>query len=68
MNKLGISMDKANSVAYLIGRKIAREGTEIFRDHAKGLELRELIDDMLDELTEELPEVMAAYALKTIYG
>lgn len=68
MNKLGVSFDESKSIAYLIGRKIAREGTDIFRDHSKGLQLRDLIDNMLDELTQELPEVMAAQALETIYG
>ena len=68
MNKLGVSFAEANSIAFLVGRKIAREGTEIYKNSSKGLELRLLIDNMLEELTKELPEIMAAIALKKLYG
>jgi hypothetical protein len=62
--KLGISDEKeAKQVAYLVGRKIARDGTEIFRDKTKGIQLDMLVSEMLDELTKELPEAVAVEAL-----
>lgn len=59
--KLGLEDD---GVAYLVGRKIATEGTEIYKDNSLGLELDRLIDEMLEELNKELPEAAAAEALK----
>lgn len=64
MNKLGVEPDEVNSIAYLISRKIARDGTDIFRNSAKGIQLDILVDAMLEEITKELPEVAAAEALK----
>jgi len=40
---------------YLIGRKIAREGTEIFKNSSKGIELDKKRKALLDELNREAP-------------
>ena len=40
---------------YLIGRKIAQEGTEIFKDRTKGLMLEEKISITVKRISERLP-------------
>ena len=63
--KLGISNEKeVNSVGFLVGRKMAREGTEIFKNKSKGLQLDNLVDEMLNDLQKELPDAVAAEAFK----
>lgn len=62
--KLGIEDKKVNSVAFLVSRKIAKQGTLIKQDNSKGIELTRLVDNMLSELYNELPEVMIIQANK----
>ena len=54
-DKLTIGDDES-SVAYLVGRKIANEGTEIYKDKTKGIQLDNLIKTMLKELYKEIEE------------
>jgi hypothetical protein len=61
--KLGVDNKIVNSIAYLVGRKISKEGTAIFKNSSKGLQLDILVEEMLEDLTKELPEKMAAEAL-----
>lgn len=63
-NKLGLKDREAKQVDFLVRRKISREGTEIFKNKSKGLELDKLVDEMLDELIKELPDQVAVEALK----
>jgi len=42
-NKFGVSDREAKQIAYLTGRKIAALGTEIFLNNSKGIELKEKI-------------------------
>ena len=63
-SKLGLSGKEGNSVAFLIGRKLANEGSEIFKDKSKGIRLDELIDETLDELYKEIPNEAALEVLK----
>ena len=65
--KLSVPTDEEKSIAFLIGRKIANEGTEIHKNRALGLQLDELIAEMLEDLTKTLPDEMAAVALKELY-
>ena len=62
--KLNVTNSEAKSAAFLIGRKISREGTAIYNDKSKGLELDELIADTLAELKKELPKLAKAEFLK----
>lgn len=39
---------------FLVGRKIAREGTEIFKDKSKGIELDKLTAQAAKELTKKI--------------
>lgn len=65
--KMGITDEQENKqVAFLIGRKIANEGTEIFNDKTKGIQLELLVEQMLNELIKELPNKVAAEALTFI--
>lgn len=41
---------------YLIGRKIAREGTEIFKNSSKGIELDNKRKELLNKLKQESPK------------
>ena len=63
-SKLGIQGKEAKSIAFLVGRKLANEGSEIFKDKSKGIRLDELIDETLEELYKELPNEAAAEVLK----
>lgn len=60
--KLGISGRDLNSVSFLIGRKLANEGSGIYRNKAKGIQLDLLVDKMLDDLLKELPNEAAVEA------
>jgi len=63
-SKLGLEGTEAKQVAFLVGRKISREGTDIFKDKSKGLQLDELIDDMIENLLEETLDIAKVEALK----
>jgi hypothetical protein len=63
-SKLGITGKEINSIAYLIGRKISNEGSEIYKDNSLGIELDRLIDETLEELNKELPDAAAAEVMK----
>jgi len=54
ISKLGVSEDDADGVAFVIARKIAREGTDIFTGKAKGLQVEMLIAEINKELEEEV--------------
>ena len=40
---------------FVIGRKIAREGTEIFKDNSKGIELDKKRDDLTNKIKQNAP-------------
>jgi len=63
-NKLGLEGSEAKQVDFLVRRKIARDGTNIYRNKSKGIELDTLVEDTLNELTKELPDYAASEALK----
>jgi hypothetical protein len=62
--KLSLKDNEAKQVDFLVRRKISREGTEIFKNKSKGLELDKLVTDMLENITKELPDEVAVEALK----
>ena len=62
--KLNVEEKQINSVSFLIGRKISTQGTGIFRNNAKGIQLDLHVENMIDELFKELPDEAAAEALK----
>lgn len=41
--------------AYLVGRKIAREGTAIFKDRSKGIQLENKVINLRQELKKQVP-------------
>ena len=47
---------KPRSIAYLIGRKIGREGTEIYKNPSKGLQLEEEIEFGIEEINKVVTE------------
>jgi len=63
-NKLGLEGTEAKQVDFLVRRKIAREGTEIFKNNSKGIELDNLVNEMVDELIKELPGAVTVEVLK----
>ena len=62
-SKLGIEDSEAKQVAFLVGRKISKEGTGIWRNKAKGIQLDELIAEVLDELDSEIGDAAKMEAL-----
>ena len=50
---------KQRSFAFLIARKIAREGTEIFKDKTKGLEFQKILEKRLPDLEKEIGTLTA---------
>jgi hypothetical protein len=54
-SKLGITEEKElKQVAFLVNRKLAREGSGIFKDKKKGLEINEKIVTLRKNLTKDL--------------
>jgi len=60
-SKLGIEENKVNSIAYLIGRKIANDGTEVYKDISKGIELDKLVSEALRELEIIAPDELLIF-------
>jgi len=56
-SKLGIT-ENAESVAFLIGRKIAEQGTGIFNNRSKGIELEDKIGDVKDKISDMIPALV----------
>ena len=63
-SKLGLEGREAKQVDFLVRRKISREGTEIYKDKSKGIQLDTLVNEMVDNLTKELPEHEGVEVLK----
>ena len=57
--KLKVDEKKVNSVAYLVGRKIARHGTDIFLKKRDGVDLETLLTKADEDLTKRIAEEMA---------
>lgn len=58
--KLGIKEEKKrNSVAYLIMRKIQREGTDIFSDRSKGIQIEVTLEEINNIIFEEVSTMQA---------
>lgn len=66
-SKLGIIDDKEiKQIAFLINRKIKNEGTAIFKDNTKGLEIDEKIETLRKQLASELQVFAIADAKKQL--
>lgn len=63
--KLGVSSEESQGVAFVIARKIANEGTDIFTDRAKGLQI-ELTLAMINE--KLLKEITKSVSLEVTGG
>ncbi len=57
--KLGVSSDESKGIAFAIAKKIAKEGTNIFTDRAKGLQIELTIDMMNNILLEEITKSLS---------
>lgn len=57
--KLGVSSDESKGVAFVIARKIANEGTTIFNDKAKGLQIELILQEMYNELSKVILDFKA---------
>lgn len=65
VSKLGLdAYGEDKGIAFLIGRKMARDGSNIFNDKSKGIQLEILVGEMLDELIKGLPDQVAVEALE----
>lgn len=62
--KLGIQEDKVvRQVSFLIGRKLATEGSEIFKVPGEGIELDVLATEFIKRIKAELPRVIKEHVL-----
>lgn len=52
--KLNVPPEEAKGVAFAIMEKISREGTDIFTDKAKGLQIELIINDLYNQLSEKI--------------
>ena len=62
--KLGLEGSEAKQVAYVIGKKISEQGTEIFRNTGKGINLDALIAAMLSDLEDAVGDEAKVEILK----
>lgn len=66
-SKLGITEEKENKrVAFLVARKIATEGTAIFSNRAKGLQIELILIELNKQLQKEVSEQLTLDITKTI--
>lgn len=49
--KLNVESDEIDGVAWAIVKKIAKEGTDILTDRAKGLQIELILRDIIDEFS-----------------
>ncbi len=56
--KLGIGGAENNSIAYLIGRKIAREGTTIYQDNSRGIELESVKEIGIRKIKQNISDMI----------
>lgn len=66
IRKLGVSEDEADSVAFLIARKIAKKGTDIFTGKSKGLQIELIIDELNKELEQEVNTQVALSVTESV--
>ena len=65
--KLKISNSRElKQVSYLVGRKISKEGTEIFKNKSKGIELDKKIDVLKFRIRTDIPTTMKAVFLDSL--
>lgn len=62
--KLGLEGKEAKQVDFLVRRKISREGTEIYKNRANGIELDSLVSEMLENLVKDVGEAAKVEVLK----
>ena len=55
-SKLRITGKEAKGIAFAVAKKIAEEGTDIFTNNSKGIEIEKLIFELNKRLTTDLAE------------
>lgn len=53
--KLWVESKPVDISPYLVARKIAREGTRIFKDNTKGIQLEDKVINLRNELKKKIP-------------
>lgn len=66
VRRLGVPDSENFGLARYISDKIAREGTDIFTDQAKGLQLELIVADILEKALNEVANEQARISLKKI--
>lgn len=66
--KLNVSDEEVYPVTHAIVKKIAKEGTDILTDRAKGLQMELIIDDLLKELQEMITIFEANAITDSLYN
>jgi len=65
--KLNVDESEVDGVAFVIARKIAREGTDIFTGKAKGLQVEMLIAEINKELEDEVNNQIGLNVTNTVF-
>ena len=65
--KLNVEESEVDGVAFVIARKIAREGTDIFTGKAKGLQIEMLIAEINKELEDEVNTQIGLNVTDTVF-
>ena len=65
--KLNVEESEVDGVAFVIARKIAREGTDIFTGKAKGLQVEMLIAEINKELEDEVNTQIGLNVTDTVF-
>lgn len=59
IRKLGVDEKEAKGIAFVIARKIAKKGTDIYTGKSKGLQIELIINDINKDLQEKVNEEIA---------
>lgn len=65
--KLNVPKEESRGVAFVIARKIAQKGTDIFTDKAKGLQLELILDSMQTLLLAEISKEVFFQVNNTVF-
>lgn len=53
--KIKPAENTVNQFAFLVGRKISREGTEIYKNPSKGIGLDNIINEAIEQMLKDIP-------------
>ena len=67
IRKLGVPIEQSRGVAFAIAKKIAEQGTRIYRGEAKGLKIQLILNELNEDIAKMISEEYALSVGNTIY-